>query len=250
MLQISSALKGARFMKKCLAITILACLLSGCMLINPVKRMPLEEVGFNKPMPRIEKKVVVLLEEAVAGKPLSETVWDNFSGPFWDPEESQQIGVTVFYRFAPVVIPGGATAATTAEGARWVVPFGPLLSDTMKSAMEQHFLSNIECYSDDCVQQAISSGQVDTLLRIKSSFKVWTPSPTSLRLSYSSDVAFATYSSPLFTRARSGISNITRTDMKLNSIISYMAISEMRDYSKEFIEEVVGDVLTRAFAEK
>jgi hypothetical protein len=245
-----SPLISVKFMRYYLGFIVASFLLPGCMLINPMKRMDLGEVSFKKPLPNVEKRVVVLFEEVVPGKPLNETVWDSAIGPYWDQDESRQIGVTVSYRVDPVIMSGGATAATTAQGARWVVPFGPLISYMMKSALEQHFLGGDICYTDTCVRNAIASGHVGSLLRVRPAFRVWTPSPTSLTLNYSSDISFGVYSSPSFELSRSGRSFLSKPDMKLNRIISYKAISEMRDYSKEYAEEVVWDVLTKAYAVK
>ncbi|MBJ6724388.1 hypothetical protein [Geomesophilobacter sediminis] len=228
-------------------ITFAAFTISGCMLFNPVKRMPLDEVSLKKPMPRVGEKVVVLFEDVVAGKPLNETVWDNAVGPFWDPEEAQQIGLTVSYRIDPVYMSTGASAATTATGARWVVPFGPLISTMMKSALDQYFLAGVVCYSDGCAKDAISTGRAGRMIKVKSGFKVWTPSPTSLSLNYSSDLSFSVYSSSTLVTLSSGKSSLIKRDMKLNPIISYSAINEMRKYSKEFAESVVADVLSKAF---
>jgi hypothetical protein len=222
--------------------------LSGCMLFNPVKRMSLEEIDFKKSLPRTDKHVVVWLEEVVPGKPLNETVWDSASGPFWDQEESRQIGLTVSYQIDPLIMPTGATAVTTAKGALWVVPFGPLMSGMMKSALDQHFLGSVICYDAACADAAIASTHADSLLRVRPTFRVWTPSPTSLNLNYASEVTFGVYSSSSLGLVRSGKSNLTRENMKLNPIISYKAISEMRDYSKEYMEAIVADLLTKAYS--
>lgn len=232
---------------RCLFSLLVLLCLSGCMLVNPVKRMSLNEIDFKKPLPRTGKRVVVWFDEVVPGKPLNETVWDSAKGPFWDQEEAQQIGVTVSYKIDPVYMPAGATAATTATGARWVVPFGTLMSGMMKSALDQHFLGSVICYSETCVKNAVASTHPNSLLRIKPSFKVSTPAPTSLNLSYSSDVSFGVYSSPSFSQVRSGRSFISKKDMKLNPIVSYMAIGQMRDYSKEYLETIVADLLTKAY---
>lgn len=250
MIESRSCLLTVKVMRRYIGFIILSSLLSGCMLINPVKRMDLEEVNFKKPLPHVEKKIIVLLEEVIPGKPLNETVWDSAHGPFWDQEESQQIGLTVSYRVDPIIMPGGASAATTAQGARWVVPFGPLVSHMMKSALEQHFVGGVVCYTDSCVQSAMTSGPVGSLLRVKPSFRVWTPFPTSLTLNYSSDISFSVHALPSFEPLRSGRSFLSKTDMKLNRFISYKAISEMRDYSKEYAEEVVWDILSKAYGAK
>lgn len=67
---------------KCLFSLLVLLYLSGCMLINPVKRMALNEIDFKKPLPRTEKRVVVWFDEVVPGKPLNETVWDSAKGPY------------------------------------------------------------------------------------------------------------------------------------------------------------------------
>lgn len=242
--------KGGRFIHFFLGCVLTASLLSGCMLINPVKRMDLQEVTFKRPLPHVEKRVVVLFDEVVPGKPFNETVWDSVTGPFWDLDEAGQIGLTVSYKIDPIMMPAGASAITTATGARWVVPFGPLMSAMMKSALEQHFSGGIVCYTDSCAKIALASGQGDSLLRVKPTFKVWTPSPTSLTLNYSSDITYGVYTPGSFGVERSGRSFLSKLDMKLNKIISYKAISEMRDYSKEYAEEVVGDLLARAYLAK
>lgn len=155
--------------------------------------------------------------------------------------------MTVSYNINPVIMPAGGSAATTATGGRWVVPFGTLMSGMMKSALDQHFLGNVICYTEACAKSAVALTHPHSLLRVKPSFKVWTPSPTSLNLNYASDVTFGVYSSPSFAPVRSGRSFISKKDMKLNPIISYKAISQMRDYSKEYAEAIVNDVLTKAY---
>jgi hypothetical protein len=87
----------------------------------------------------------VAFEETLPSKPLSETVWDNAKGPFWDVEESKQIGFTQDYsKFMPVAasagIIGGAVGGAIAGLAagpelvntRIVIPFGRIFSKTFE----------------------------------------------------------------------------------------------------------------------
>jgi hypothetical protein len=97
-------------------------LLTACgITLSPVKRKPLEIGLFKTQLPSHSQKMLVRFEDTVPSKPLSETVWDNVSGPFWDVEESQQIGYTQNYlklavASAAVGATGGAVAAAVGGG--------------------------------------------------------------------------------------------------------------------------------------
>lgn len=71
-----------------LLVTALAVSLQACgTTMNPVKRKPLRIDPMETSVVPGAQPILVRFEEKLAGKPLSETVWDNVSGAFWDVEE-------------------------------------------------------------------------------------------------------------------------------------------------------------------
>jgi hypothetical protein len=85
--------------------------ISSCTTLS--RRQPLDTTPYTLqiPLENIEN-INIIFEEVLPGKPLNETVWDNKSGPFWDIQESKQIGFTQDYKkFVPVVFSAGILGA-------------------------------------------------------------------------------------------------------------------------------------------
>lgn len=131
------------------------------------RRTPLEVAPYNQQLPLSGiEEIQVVLEESLPRKPLNETVWDNRVGPFWDIEESRQIGFTQDYsEFTPVVVTagafggaiGGAIASLSAGPSlvktRIVIPFGNIFSKTLESAIAANSSKYSLCYSPNCDTQ-------------------------------------------------------------------------------------------------
>lgn len=129
------------------------------------------------------EELSLVFEEVIPGKPLNETVWDNANGPFWDIEESKQIGFTQDYsEFIPVaasagVIGGalggaiaGATAGPDLVKTRIVIPFGNVFSTTLESAIQ----NNVGSYSACCQPKCHHLSTAKNVLKIRiSEFYVW-----------------------------------------------------------------------------
>ncbi len=142
-------------------------LLSSCTL---PRRKSLQVTTFSQTAPAVPRKqVVVSFEQAVPGKPLNETVWDNISGPFWDVKESKQIGFNQHYQPQFYAIPP-ASVSTVKVDTRIVIPFGNIFSTVVGSAARAHFAEAEVCYDANCVQRA----EGKPLLSVKiEKFAVW-----------------------------------------------------------------------------
>ncbi len=148
------------------------------------RRQPLDTTSYTLQIP-LENvdNINIVFEEVLPGKPLNETVWDNKSGPFWDIQESKQIGFTQDYKkFVPVVVSAGvlggaiggavvgAAAGPTLVDTRIVVPFGNIFSGTFESAIKNNFKQYSICFNPSCKSQAPSQNE----LKIKvEKFYVW-----------------------------------------------------------------------------
>jgi hypothetical protein len=168
------------FVLTCLV--LLAVSLSSC--TTWARRKPLEVEPYSRPLSRIDvDHINLVFEEVVPGKPLNETVWDNAIGPFWDVEESNQIGFTQDYtKFLPVAagagliggVIGGAIAGATAGpklvNSRIVIPFGNIFSTTVESAISKSTEKHSTCYQPACEPQR--TGANSLIIRINA-FYVW-----------------------------------------------------------------------------
>jgi len=148
------------------------------------RRQPLDTTPYTLqiPLENVEN-INIMFEEILLGKPLNETVWDNKSGPFWDIQESKQIGFTQDYKkFVPVVVSAGflggaiggavvgAAAGPTLVDTRIVVPFGNVFSGTFESAIKNNLKHYSICFNPFCKPQAPSQNE----LKIKvEKFYVW-----------------------------------------------------------------------------
>ena len=148
------------------------------------RRKPLEITPYNQQLSLTGMEDLNLVfEEVIPGKPLNETVWDNAKGPFWDVEESKQIGFTQDYsKFIPVAasagVIGGAIGGAIAGVAvgpdlvntRIVIPFGNDFSTTLDSAIQKNVGNHTVCFQPQCS----SSANAKNVLKIKiNEFYVW-----------------------------------------------------------------------------
>lgn len=139
-------------------------------------RKPLETPSFGQTLsvPPGER-IVVRFEEHVPGKPLSETVWDNISGGFWDPAESTGVGFTrshkpQFFYIQPATIPIYAKSGINLNDTRIVMPFGQILTRMFEAAARKNFSQSTFCDDETCVLGAGSA----TVLRVGiERFFVW-----------------------------------------------------------------------------
>ncbi len=117
------------------------------------------------------KNLRVIFDEVIPGKPLNETVWDNASGPFWDVEESKQIGFTQDYTsFIPVAatagLIGGAIGGAVAGAAagpdlvktKIFIPFGNVFSRTFQAAMPKNMNDYSICFNSICASRQSPNG--------------------------------------------------------------------------------------------
>ncbi len=231
-----------------LSFCIVACTLA--------RRTPLEVTPYCNPLslPDIGN-LRILYEEVLPNKPLNETVWDNAKGPFWDVEESKQIGFTQDYsKFLPVAASagviggavGGAIAGLTAGPAlvntRIVIPFGSIFSKTLESAMVASTQKFTTCYAPNCGTQ----GSSQSLLKIKiDQFYVWEEPLNHLNLvvqgrsEYSKDGSLV-----------KGYSfEKSMLKQKLGSMMSTHAsfLKEMNGISNKFAQDVVTDIMSNVF---
>lgn len=143
----------------------LSLLLTSCMLLNPVKRLPIGEISFSEHTQAHSGHVLIFMENSLENKSLKETVWDN-DGPFWSTQESESIGYTQNYVFAPMVMPMGASAVVLNKGTRFVIPFGNILSEMFFSGAKKNFKSAEICFDRDCLEKALTSSD-SYLIKIK-----------------------------------------------------------------------------------
>jgi len=148
-------------------------LLTSCTLS---KRKDLDVSSFNQKVSVIPaQNITIKFEESVQGKPFKETVWDNVSGPFWDIEESRQIGFTQsykpqFFAIPPVALPVAAQSGVNLVNTRILIPFGNVFSTMFASAASKGFTTSQICFDDSCVNKS----STPDVLKIKiGTFLVW-----------------------------------------------------------------------------
>jgi hypothetical protein len=238
---------------------------SGCgATVDPVKRKPVEIFPFAAQLPPNPEAVLFRFEDTIPGKPLPETVWDNVSGPFWDIQESKQIGFTQNYaKLVPVAaaagVVGGAiggaligvTAGPSLVDTRIVIPFGRILDEVLRSGLTSTFPKATICTDDLCESQALQTNSPKYAVRIQvTSFKVWEAPLNHINLS-------ATVVSKVRPAAQPGEPESiyeVRKELTSQSIGSVMStstgfISEMNKISNKFTDsvaaEIIGDIVKR-----
>ncbi|MGC9967753.1 MAG: hypothetical protein ABSE08_20375 [Syntrophobacteraceae bacterium] len=155
--------------------------ISACTALNPERRKPLEIQPFESKLAPNPTKLLVLFTDTIPGSPLSETVWDNISGPIWDEHESRQIGYNQEHlKSMPNIVPGpkGSFIAVD-DGKSWadsriVIPFGRILVEVLKSGLAGSFPNATVCSDGQCATRALQTNPPDRMLKIKVvSFQVW-----------------------------------------------------------------------------
>lgn len=230
--------------------------------MNPVKRKPLQIDPMEVSVAPGGQPILLRFEEKLAGKPLSETVWDNVSGAFWDVEESNQIGFTQDYsRFIPVVAVGavggaigGAVAGAVAGAAgpelvetRIVIPFGRIFVGTFQSGVSKAFPNSITCLDKQCESAALATGIYKCMVRIEiAQFGVW-ERPTN-HINFQAAIISKVYSTD--DPAKSLCTLETRQESREQSVGSVMTtssgfIAAMNRLSNEFAGALSRDVMSK-----
>lgn len=208
-----------------LLFSLLSCAQSG--------RKPLETPSFGQTLSGLPgERIVVRFEEFVPGKPLSQTVWDNISGPFWDPAESRQVGFTrsykpQFFYIPPAMIPIYAKSGINLNDTQILMPFGQILTQMFESAARKNFPQAVLCDDESCVQGAGTA----TVLRIGvEKFFVWEAPRDHLNL---------------YVRGKSScLRNGTVKEHRFEKSMLYQKVGGLLSpYSRE-IDEKVGGLLT------
>jgi hypothetical protein len=216
-------------------VAMLACL-AGCDAFSPNGRRPLEIFPFHGKLPRVEKSIVVDLRSAVPGRPLEETVWDNASGPLWDESASKAIDYARRRRVTE---------------SRIVIPFGRILTEKFRSALEGHFSRWALCTSDACVRTETARLEPDDVLTVSvQRFKAW-EEPRN-HLNYAADVIYAV-------RAK-GEGGEVRARQMHRDLAAYKAggffntrgtfLKHVNQSANDFAEDIVQDVLRKGLKEE
>lgn len=238
-------------MKRNLAIAVFfasqVLFLQSCMMVNPVKRQPLSVNEYGKNHPWQDRTVLIQFTPVVPGKPLDETIWDNIQGPIWDVCESLQIGFTQDYQFTPIVIPGGATVATTVKGTRIVIPFGNAFVTMFKSAVNKTFSNPSLCLKEVCAKGRETEFDAVVIINVNE-FKV-----------FESPMNHINFLLKVTSQIRTGNNNpiSKQSTYKLNAFklgsianTSYGFIAKMNEAVNQFTEEAVSDLISTVTPEK
>jgi hypothetical protein len=223
----------------CLILTI--SFLSACSL---PRRKNLEIASFSQPLTlKIPSQIVVQFEQTIQGKPLTETVWDNVKGPFWDVKESNQIGFTQnyqpqFFAVPPPLLPAVAQSGVHLIDTRIVVPFGNIFSGVFVSAIEKNGKEMTACFDQLC----LAASPVPDVLKVKiERFLVWEDPLNHLNF-YAK--GFSSYSRNHIAVKEYAFERSLLTQ-KLGSVLSThnTFIIKMNSLSNQFAEEITTDVL-------
>jgi hypothetical protein len=150
--------------------TILLC--AGSCVTQSVQRKALEIVPLASPVARPGVSVLLRFDEFLLGKPLNETVWDNYRGAFWDPHESRLIGFTQNYRPLDYLI-GNVNPVETVK-TQIVIPFGRLLSETLVSTLKNSSVRTSTCFDSDCAEGPTDGAKSPGILEVRVvNFRVW-----------------------------------------------------------------------------
>ena len=140
-----------RHVARMLLIGGLSVFMSGCgTTLSPVKRKPVQVSALETTLPSSSQKLLFRFESTLPGTPLTETVWDNVTGPFPSAEESKQIGFTQDYgKLIPAAAAGGAAAGayvgTQPDYTRIVIPFGRIFQGVFQSGVQKVYPNSLIC---------------------------------------------------------------------------------------------------------
>lgn len=225
----------------------------GCLLIIMTlsscgwsRRRDLEISPFNQIVSvQTYPSIMVKFEESILGKPLNETVWDNVSGPFWDIEESHQIGFTQHYKPLIFAIPPAFISTAAQSGAhlvdsRLVIPFGNIFSTMFTSAVRKYFPTTEICFDDGCLAKASSPERI--IIKVDN-FSVWEAPLNHLNL-YAKGMS-THYSNGRITKQY----NFEKQQLSMNMGSVFMThrtlIKNMNRASNNFAEELTTEILQK-----
>jgi hypothetical protein len=155
-----------------LLVAAVSVFISGCgITLSPIKRRPLEVYPLETSLAPNSRVILVRFESTLPGTPLSETVWDNESGPFADIKESKQIGYTQDYS-KPLLY--GEQAAFEPDYTRIFIPFGQIFQGVFQSGLQKVFPNSLACSDDSCELEKLQSAVPRHVVRLKvTEFQVW-----------------------------------------------------------------------------
>ena len=210
--------------------------LAACSALGPDGQRPLEVVPFHGELPPSEKSIVVDLRSAVPGRPLEETIWDNVSGPLWDETASRTIGYSRRQRVIE---------------SRITIPFGRILTEKFRSALEGHFARWAVCTDDACVHTETARLAPDDVLTVSvRRFKVW-EEPRN-HLNYTADVLYAVRTKGENSEVRGRHLHRDLTAHKVGGFFNTRRtfLKHMNQSANNFAEDIVGDVLRKGLEEE
>jgi hypothetical protein len=150
--------------------TILLC--AGSCVTQSVQRKALEVVPLTSPVAQPGASVLLRFDEFLPGKPLNETVWDNYRGAFWDPHESRLIGFTQNYR--PLDYLAGNVNPVEMVKTQMVIPFGRLLAETLESTLKNSSVRPSVCFEHACAEGPTDGARSPGILAVRVvNFRVW-----------------------------------------------------------------------------
>jgi hypothetical protein len=216
------------------------------------RRKPLDITPYTQELSLASlEKTNIIFEEALPGKQLNETVWDNKSGPFWDIQESKQIGFTQDYKkFVPVAVSAGllggaiggavvgAAAGPTLVDTRIVIPFGNIFSGTFESAMKNSLKDYSICFNPSCKSQSPSQNE----LKIKvEKFYVWEGPVNHLNLYVKGESRYRRTENEIkeYRFEKSLLSQKLGTVMSTHRSF----LKEMNRISNSFAQEIITDII-------
>jgi hypothetical protein len=161
-----------RTLARLLLVITVSIFISGCgITLSPVKRRPLEVFPLETSLAPNSQAILVRFESTLPGTPLSETVWDNQTGPFADVKESKQIGYTQDYS-KPLLY--GEAAALEPDYTRIFIPFGRIFQGVFQSGLQKVFPNSLTCGDDSCELEKLQSAASGHVVRLKVvEFQVW-----------------------------------------------------------------------------
>ncbi len=227
----------------CLATVVIAILLTSCAL---PRRKDLDISSFNQKVSVIPvQNITIKFEEAIPGKPFKETVWDNVSGPFWDVEESRQIGFTQnyksqFFAIPPVLLPVAAQSGVNLINTRILIPFGNVFSTMFDLAARKSFAASRICFDDVCINKSPGSD----IFRIKiENFLVWESPLNHLNL-YTKGKSTHIVNGKIIKEYEFEKSMLSQ---KLGGVLSTHSkfMNEMNKLTNQFAEELTGEILEK-----
>jgi hypothetical protein len=227
----------------CLFTVVTTMLLTSCAL---PRRKDIDVSSFNQKVSVIPvQNITIKFEESVQGKPFKETVWDNVSGPFWDIEESRQIGFTQnykpqFFAIPPILLPVAAQSGVNLINTRILIPFGNVLSSMVDSAARKSFVASTICFDDMCVNKS----SAPNILKIKiDNFLVWELPLNHLNL-YAKGKSTHILNGKIIKEYQFEKSMLSQ---KLGSVLSTHSkfMNEMNRLTNQFAEELTAEILEK-----